>query len=411
VNTGPDSGAPDTLVLLTDAYPFGRVAETFLDAELPVLARRFARIVVLPSRREEDVRPLPPGVRCDELLVGLTRDDIIRELLRHPLWLGRQYGRALREESSRAPYFRRPAPYVATVGANMVKYRLLRSFVRSERLQDAVFYDYWLGNSTLALSWLRRERILRRAVARAHLVDLYDEASEAGAVPFRAFNVTSLDRVFAISEHGLSYLAARHPAARGKLVLSRLGAEARRAARPAADQSTPLVVSCAGLRPVKRVERIPAILARVGRPLRWIHFGDGPCRAAVERAASALPPEVEWTLAGHVDHAALLDFYASNRVDLLVSVSASEGLPVSMMEAIGFGIPILAADAGAVHEIVTSSTGCLVGVEAPDDSIASAARDLLDGKRPPPEEIIEFFRAHFDAKANFGEFADQLLSL
>jgi glycosyltransferase involved in cell wall biosynthesis len=396
------------LVVLTIAYPFGRSSETFLDAELPILARRFEEVVVVPSSRDEYVRRLPPGVRCETVLADRSRRDVLREAFRHPVWLARQYLRALLEEHAPAAYLWHPVSYAAVVGSNILKFHLLEKLIEREELHDAVFYDYWLANSTLALSWLRRRGVIKRAVARAHLVDLYDEQAEGGAVPFRAFGLASLDHVFPISLDGLSYLAARHPEARAKLTLSRLGVEAPQAHAPTEPRERPRVVSCGGLVPGKRVEMIPQVLARIGRTLNWVHFGDGPCRRDVEEAAKALPPSVSWDLAGHVDHDRVLDFYATNRVDLFLSLSLAEGVPVSMMEAISFGVPLLATAVGGVPEIVNERTGRLVGVDDSAESIALAAQQLLDGNGPSRDEIIAFFKSTYEAERNFGEFADAL---
>jgi glycosyltransferase involved in cell wall biosynthesis len=404
----------DVLVLFTSHYPFGREAETFLDDELPVLARRFARVFVLPSRREDHVRPLPEGVVLDTTLADVSRDLGRRELLRRPHLALRQFLRALLEESRPQAYLRHPRTYFHLLGQDLLKCRVLRSVVVKHGLEDALFYDYWLTNSSLAVSWLRREGVVKRAVARAHHFDLYDERWETGAVPFRAFTLASLDRVFPISEHGLRYLSQRHPRACRKLLLSRLGVASPPPAALRCEGrhgGLPVVVSCARLVPFKRVERIPRILARIGTPLRWIHFGDGPSRHEVERAAAELPARVSWRLAGRVDHSQVLDYYRTNRVDLLISVSASEGLPVSMMEAISFGIPLLATAVGGVPEIVTSSTGTLVQPEDSAEVIAAAARRLLSGNGPPASEIRAYFESRFDAERNLGEFADLLHEL
>lgn len=399
-----------TLVLLTQSYPFGRVSETFLDAELPILAQRFAQVIVVPSHREDDSRQLPPGVRCETLLADASRKEVPRQLLRHAGRASAQYCRAVVGEGSAAAYILHPRTFVGSIGKNVVKYRLLKRFVRSEGLHQALFYDYWLENSTLALSWLRREGELQRAVARAHGFDLYDDRWAAGAVPFRGFKVASLDRVFPISAHGLRYLSERHPAAGAKLTLSRLGVEAQ-PSEPPPRQVVPLVVSCAGLQSFKRIQMIPAVLGKIGRPVRWVHFGDGPSRAEVEREAAKLPSHVSWRLLGHIDRPELLDYYRNNRVDLFISLSASEGLPVSIMEAISFGIPVLAADVNGVPEIVTASTGRLVSVDDPPDQVAAAALHLLDGKGPSRSETIAFFETYFNANNNFAEFAEMLQSV
>ena len=177
---------------------------------------------------------------------------------------------------------------------------------------------------------------------------------------------------------------------------------------PQACGAEPLIVSCASLHPSKRVEMIPSVLTRVGEPLRWVHFGDGPSMGDVRRAAQMLPDRVSWRLEGHVDHAELLEYYQRNKVDLFVSLSASEGLPVSIMEAISFGVPVLAVGVDGVPEIVNASTGRLVEVDDPPGEIANAARQLLNGDSPSRDEIVAFFEANFEAEKNFGAFAEML---
>jgi glycosyltransferase involved in cell wall biosynthesis len=397
----------DTLVILTLGFPYGR-GEEFLEAELRVLARRFSTVIVMPSARCGRRRELPPGVRCETLLSEIGRPELWRSLVRHPVQAAQCYVRAVFGEGAAAAYLRHAMPYFGVVALNLRKLELLSRFIRSQRLEEAVFYDYWLENSTLALSLLRRNGTVGRAVARAHRFDLYDEWHKLGAVPFRAFNIAALDRVFAVSAHGLSYLERRHPVARPKLVLSRLGVERRDAVPEPGVDELPVVVSCARLVAVKRVHLVPAVLDAIGRPVRWVHLGDGPCRSEVERAAARLSGRVAWQIRGELDHADVIDFYETHGVSFFLSLSASEGLPVSIMEATSFGIPVLATRVGAVPEIVCEETGILVEPDDAAETIARAACLLLDGGGPVREEIAEYSRANFDAETNYGRFADLL---
>jgi len=45
-------------------------------------------------------------------------------------------------------------------------------------------------------------------------------------------------------------------------------------------------------------------------------------------------------------HNDVLNYYASNPVDVFINTSSSEGLPVSIMEAMSFGIPVIATNVG-----------------------------------------------------------------
>jgi glycosyltransferase involved in cell wall biosynthesis len=400
------------LVLLTSHYPFGRAREAFLDDEIRILARRFDRVRVVPSHRDTTLRKMPDGVLCDTTLADIQPGDVRAEFVRRPLRPLWQLGRALVDETRPRTYVRHGRWHLSFLTLHRLKYERLRSMIAAHGLHDAVFYDYWLTNSTLALAGLRRDGLVRRAVARAHGGDLYDERSTFGAIPFRASIMSSLDRVFAISEHGRRYLADAHPGAAGRIVLSRLGVAAPGA--PAArsrGEGPPLVVSCSAMTAVKRVDRIPAILGRVGTDVRWAHLGDGPERAVVEQAIRGSPASVSCTLYGERDHADVLRFLQENAVDLFLSVSSSEGLPVSMMEAISNGIPLLATAVGGVPEIVTGQTGRLVAPDAAPDVVAAAARAMLSGDVPSRAEVRAFFDEHFDAELNFNAFADMLHAL
>ncbi len=49
----------------------------------------------------------------------------------------------------------------------------------------------------------------------------------------------------------------------------------------------------------------------------------------------------------------LMLFFKENSVDLFINASITEGTPVSIMEAISCGIPIIATDVGGNPEIVS----------------------------------------------------------
>ena len=90
--------------------------------------------------------------------------------------------------------------------------------------------------------------------------------------------------------------------------------------------------------------------------------GTGPLRAELEQLAQGLPV----TFLGAVSHAGLLDDLQGCRWDVVVLPSVPtpegdrEGVPVSLIEAMAAGVPVLSTECGAIPELVVEGSGLLV---------------------------------------------------
>jgi glycosyltransferase involved in cell wall biosynthesis len=94
-----------------------------------------------------------------------------------------------------------------------------------------------------------------------------------------------------------------------------------------------------------------------GAPLYGLVIGDGPLRAALEEEAARLGLAERVRFAGYV--AEVADAYRA--LDLLVSCSRYEGLPLCLMEAMAMGRPVLSMATGGCADIVADGeTGRLV---------------------------------------------------
>lgn len=398
---------PD-LVLFARRFPYGEAA---LRGELAVTASRFRRICVIPSQPGGTAAEMPPNATVVDLgwSAGWSRAAKLRALVSRSAL--RVLGRTLRHRSNWRPYAAGARTYLDILATNLLKARSLRRWVEENELGEAIFYDFWFENSTLALAVLRDRGAIRCAVSRAHRFDLFDFKSAAlGRVPFREFKAEGLDAIFAISEGGADYLRRKLGGSGAKVRLSRLGVPLP-PSHPQAPPDPPLVVSCSTLIPRKQVSLIPEVLCACDRQLRWVHFGDGPEREKVEAAAASLPDSIAWELRGWVDNAEIADFYARNPVSALLSLSRSEGVPVSMMEAQSFGIPIVALAVGGVPEIVQAETGVLLAPESSRGEVAEALAGALVPGRFDADRIRSLFASRFDASANYREFADALVEI
>lgn len=147
---------------------------------------------------------------------------------------------------------------------------------------------------------------------------------------------------------------------------------------PAAPAEPPRVAFVGRLVPQKDPDLIAAVAGRLAAAGAAVTIvGGGPGEAGVRRA---LAPEVAAggvVMTGAVDRARALRELAGASV--LVLPSRWEGLPVVLLEALGAGIPAVAAAVGGVPEIVSHGrTGLLVESRDPGDFAAAASRLLAD---------------------------------
>ena len=94
---------------------------------------------------------------------------------------------------------------------------------------------------------------------------------------------------------------------------------------------------------------------------------------------------------GHVPNSEVLEHYARSPASLFVNVSESEGVPVSIMEAMAHAIPALATNAGDTDRLVTHGRdGWLVQVQTDAAAIADGFESVW---RLSPQEYSGFSTA------------------
>lgn len=244
-----------------------------------------------------------------------------------------------------------------------------------------VFYSYWLYETAYVAARLKEIFPGSSFVSRCHGFDLYEMRHPNGYLPFREYLMESVDKLYAISEDGKAYIDKLYAGRwNQKVQVARLGTMDH-GLNPDIPADVPLIVSCSNLNEVKRVDRIIEGLKGIKCPIRWYHFGDGVLRDRLANEAQKLPENIEWMFKGTVSNDELMQFYKENHVDAFVNVSASEGVPVSIMEAISFGIPVIATDVGGTHEIlINKKNGYLLSAGFTNEMLTEAITRILQDK-------------------------------
>ncbi len=137
-------------------------------------------------------------------------------------------------------------------------------------------------------------------------------------------------------------------------------------------------------------------------PIIYHHFGDGPDFELFRRKLAKLSSNIEVILHGRVNNNCIYEFYKNNSVDIFINLSLHEGVPVSIMEAMSFGIPCLATNVGATREIVNNINGKLI---ESDFSIEEVVQTILNAKSVEWIEkrylAQEFWRKNYNAEVNY----------
>jgi glycosyltransferase involved in cell wall biosynthesis len=142
------------------------------------------------------------------------------------------------------------------------------------------------------------------------------------------------------------------------------------------ERAKPLLISVGRLRPPKDFVTLARALAAlpVGS-FEALIVGDGPDRHVLETELRRLGIDDRVRLAGE-RHDVLALLAAA---DVFVLSSFSEGLPVSVLEAMAAELPVVASRVGGVSELVEDGkTGFLVAAEDPHDLAAALTRLIED---------------------------------
>jgi glycosyltransferase involved in cell wall biosynthesis len=107
-----------------------------------------------------------------------------------------------------------------------------------------------------------------------------------------------------------------------------------------------------------------AQLLRDGMPLRVLIVGDGPQRAELEQLSLALGLGDRVVFAGFQEDIA--EWIPC--MDVFVLPSLTEGTPISLLEAMAYGVPVIASAVGGVPQVIQhGETGILVSPGRPEE--------------------------------------------
>lgn len=398
-----------TIVCFTNSYPYG-TRETYFETELAYLSSHFDRVIIVPKYnpyRSKVARSLPANVEVWSSLVPrgkLTR--IFRGIFNFSpcsFYLKEFFQKRVYRSSKKS------FTWLWSIVMFRIFYQQVKPLFKNLN-PNVVLYSYW-AEAPIFITHLVAK--YKKAV-RMHRGDFYEDEA-GGYLPLRKAIYNSADLLLPISQDIATILKHDYKVPEKKIMVNYLGVPSSQHAIVAglAQPGKITIVSCSRVDPIKRVDLIAvAVLAITNSEVEWHHFGDGTEFVKVKHIIDNAPGNIHVFLHGWTEQKDIIAFYKQNYVTWFINVSKHEGVPVSIMEAMSFGIPVIATNAGATRELVNVDNGFLLGLNngathITDAILSNNDEDYLSKRR----QAYATWENRFNAARNFTTLAQRLLEI
>ncbi|RUO74548.1 hypothetical protein CWI80_04195 [Pseudidiomarina sediminum] len=410
------------VVIYTHSFPF-QTGEAYFESEVAHWAAQAdCQVTLLPFECGPPRRPVPEGIqvvqhqRADHpvadawrALRALTRPYIYHEFKQ--LWMRKKFTpRGL------------VRVFLSAIKVERSVTTLNRFLARCERPVD-VMYCYWNFPYSFAAAMAKRRGDIRHLVARVHGGDLYESRFAIHYSPFKRQFANDFDRLYFLAANGRAYYQTQYNANSVDARIAPLGVR-----MPELDQvvaqapgQTLRLLSIANVIGLKRLDKMLASLAVLAERfpdwrIEWTHIGSGELLETLQAEANSrfgqsAQVQVNWL--GQLSNQQVCALLAKQDVTCLVNTSESEGMPVSIMEAMAYGIPVVAPDVGAIAELLPAGTGVLLDAAPTPVAIAEAIATVVaaNAQGGMSAAARAHVAQHFDAKKNYQKMVRELTQL
>ncbi|NLV57987.1 MAG: glycosyltransferase [Clostridiales bacterium] len=343
-------------------------ADPFMCQELPWLRRHFDRVMLVSYYGTADLTQEQPSPLPVTTWSGVAWRARLRALWQKELW--GELGHLCRDH--------RLTP------SNVIK--LLLFAIRGQKLhlwtekllaslqeEKTTLYAYWLSYEAYAAALSKARHPGARFIARGHAFDIDPKRNPMNPYLMKAFIARYAESIYFISHQAKGqYLSYGKPfTPEVKLRVVGMGSQGE----PVQENRVPPLfarggekavfhlLSCATISEIKQLPLLVDALAQwEGVPIHWLHMGGGPGEAELRAYTAARlsgKTGISYEITGSLTSSQVQEIYHRNSFDVFINTSRMEGVPVSIMEAMRFGIPVIAPCVGGIPELVDESLGIL----------------------------------------------------
>lgn len=423
------------LIILVRRYPYD-FGEPFLESEISKHLQYYDKILVLSqdvSTSSKQTRIPPKGIDFAITATGNRSTLRMKDICNIPRFMSKP------NDAIKAELKERKLNLFQKIFLSYFEARCQRLYKEATDILDEVdfnqydqitLYSYWLfANANVGLyikDYLINERSYTgkiTLISRAHRYDIYEEANKVKYLPFRTRLLNGMDWVFPCSSDGTKYLCEKYRNVKTNITTAYLGSRDYGQNNVIDADGVFHIISCSRVVKIKRLELLidELSLLHPTQPVKWTHIGGGINGKTkyfdhIRRYAEQKLHNIQYEFIGPLSNIEVYEYYKNNAVDVFINCSYSEGLPVSLMEASGFGIPIIATDVGGSREIIDKDTnGFLLDRDFPKGTLAEKINKLLsfsiDERNAMRTAARKLWEERFDSEKNYTEFAEKLSQL
>ena len=373
------------LVIFTRFFPYG-YREPYLLNEIQNFSEHFTKIYIFVSERtgKQHIK-LPENVLVVYFPLKPSFFDKLRGLrfILNPLfWRENKIQSGILSRSMRFSDFRKILAYYTKAGKIA---RLLRKFSLSNRvpLHKTIFFNTGFDERSLALVLLSNSFRVKGIFTRFPSLPEFLHRGQSMLQLFRAYVLKNMDATFFPTNHSLRYVAERYgvyDASRMMVMRPGTGQVERASFSPLKGKKIKLV-SISFIDKYKRVESIIDALEVIeGIHIDWCHIGgDSKIADLNQKTFNRLLSKrnITFRFIGDSTAQVVNKILAEESPDVYISLSSSEDIPHSMLEALSYGIPVISTDVGGVSEVIKNGeNGFLLPADPGSKEVAELLRQI-----------------------------------
>ena len=230
--------------------------------------------------------------------------------------------------------------------------------------KNCTIYSFWLSYDAYAVARVKKKYPEIFAVMRAHSYEIQLYRNSCNPYLMKKFICNWTDKIAFISEDSLKEFKTYYKNDNDKLKVVYFGTSqigSQYIVRPKLDILT--ILSCSNLVPVKQIKWIiEAIKDWKLCELRWIHIGDGIEYPEIVKLANEKLNNninIKYRFLGRLTNDMVRLYMKEPNINVFINCSRSEGIPVSIMEAMSVGMPVIAPKINGIPELISDDCGIL----------------------------------------------------